>query len=219
MAEYYLSYNEMYLFVEKNLNTSDSNVVKYKAEILTALTGNFDEKKTSDITEMVSLWNNQIFQPSELLLGTRYIRVSEVAICFIEAALTSGLIDGLIQFILGQPLKLEISIVSAIVLSVKKLMSSVCSLDNWDFCIYMQAVTHFREYKKFTKDDLLSWFPEFSTKCNMHNSKWECSYCDENDNCKINALENIDDALTSLELKGIIRKNFEQNNYTFQFNK
>ena len=219
MAEYYLSYHDMYYFVENNINKNDDNVVGYKAEILTAFTGSFEGKNTCDISQMVALWDNQILQPSELLLGTRYIRVSEAAICFIEVALASGLLDGLIQFILGQPLKLEISIGSAIVLSVKNLLSSVCSLDDWDFCVYLQAVTHFRKHKKFSKNDLISWFPEFSTQCNMHTSKWECSHRDENDKCKINESKQIDDALSSLELKGIIKKNFEQNNYTFQFNK
>lgn len=220
MAEYYISYNDMFQFIEDNLKENDENVNKYKAEILTALTGDFEAKKFDDISEMVSLWDNQIIQPSELLLGTRYIRVSDVAMFFIEVALNSGLFEALIAFCLEQPIDFEMTGVFDIVLSIQKLISSVCTLDDMDFCIYMQAVTHFRKHKEFDINDLKDWFPQTSNRCNMHTSKWNCTYYNnEDDTCSIMSSDNLNKALESLEKKGILRKEYNGEKYTFQFKK
>ena len=75
MAEYYMTYNEISDELDKFLAESEeiSNISKYKAEILAAITGNYTPNDLDSVHQMVELWQNQIAQPSKLLLGDRYI--------------------------------------------------------------------------------------------------------------------------------------------------
>lgn len=220
MAEYYLSYADVLKFVEENINTENCLVSKYKAEILTAITGSIDTEKNETVGEVVSLWDNQILQQSELLLGTRYIRLNEVVLCFIEVALLSGLLDALIAYITEQPPSFSVSMSSAIVIAVRNLLATICSLENCDFCVYMQAVLNFKKHKSFSKEELFSWFPEENKKCNIpnkHIKKWDCIYCNDDGICNIIKMHKVESALESLCLKGILKKSMNNGQSFFKF--
>ena len=98
MAEYYMTYNEISDELDKFLAESEniSNISKYKAEVLAAITGNYTPNDLDSVHQMVELWQNQIAQPSKLLLGDRYIRVQSMMLEFLAAACTSGLLDSII---------------------------------------------------------------------------------------------------------------------------
>ena len=79
MAEYYISYNDLRNITDEYIAQSESRdlLERYKAEILAALTGDFEQNNLDSAQEMITLWENQTQMPSQLLLGTRYIRVQQ----------------------------------------------------------------------------------------------------------------------------------------------
>lgn len=84
MAEYYISYRELEkLFDQYITETLDnSRLLEHKAEILAALTGDYEQGNWDSANEMISLWENQINKPSQLLLGGGKIYSSTIFIDF-----------------------------------------------------------------------------------------------------------------------------------------
>ena len=221
MAEYYMTYNEISEELEKYLCQSkeSSNICKYKAEVLAAITGNYMSNDSDSAHQMVELWQNQINQPSELLLRDRYICIQSMMLHFLEVACTSGLLDAIIDSVVtGTPTGFSISIGASVSVAILELFNSVKKLDDWDFCVYMQAVTHFHKYKKFSESDLISWFPDVAAECNMHNDKWDCDYLKTDDvTCTIFSGQHIKDALESLLAKNLLKKEKENGIFVYQF--
>lgn len=216
MAEYNMTYDELKGFVENCIANSESKprLTEYKAVILAALTANANNNNPSEMKDMLSLWENQTGRPSELLLGTHYIRIKDSMLAFIEAACSSGLVDALIgpNSVSG----ITVAVASGVAHSLVKLFASVSKLGDMDFCIYMQAVCHFKAHKPFSKDDLLDWFPHGGNlTCNMHNSKWDCDFF-ENDKCSILADGGLDKALVSLIEKNLLKK-CKNKQYFYEF--
>ena len=220
MAEYYMTYSEISNELDKYLSESkeNSNIEKYKAEVLAAITGNYSQNDLDSVHQMVELWQNQIAQPSKLLFGHRYICVQSMMLSFLASACTSGLLVAIINSIAtGNLSGFNISVGSSISIAIWELLNSVKKLDNWDFCIYMQAVTHFHQYKKFSESDLISWFPDNSSACNMHNDKWDCDYLNDNDTCNMLSEQHIKESLDSLCSKNLLKKEKENGIYVYQF--
>lgn len=219
MAEYSMTYEELKNFIDECIDNSESrvNLSKHKAEILAAITTDVNDENSSDIKEVLSLWENQIGMPSELLLGTRYISIKDCVITFIEVACCSGLVDAIIS---AEPVEqITVGVLSGVVWPLIHLFTSVSSLNDLDFCIYMQAVSHFKEHKPFTEKDLLDWFPHGENlTCNIDNPKWDCEFI-ENDECTIIAEGGIEHALDSLMEKGLLKKerHDKQNFYKFSY--
>lgn len=213
MAEYNMTYDELKGFVENCIDNPESHLTDYKAAILAAVTTNVNNSNPGETGEMLSLWENQIGRPSELLLGTHYIRIKDSMLAFIEVACSSGLVDALIA---PNPVS-GITVAYGVAHSLVKLFASVSKLNDLDFCIYMQAVCHFKAHKLFSKDDLLDWFPHGENlTCNMHNSKWDCEFFD-NDKCSILADGGIDKALVSLIEKGLLNQEHKDEQYFYKF--
>ena len=223
MAEYYISYEELEELIDQYINDSiDKGVlIEHKAEILAALTGDYGQNNWDYAKEMISLWENQIDKPSQLLLGSRYISVQKIMLDFLKRACTSGLIDALIIYISqGRLTGFTVSVGSSIVVALWELFTAVKKLDDWDFCVYMQAMTHFREHREFTMDELISWLPnEEHPICNMHNDNWKCDYLEENDTCNIVRKDKIKQALKSLYDKGVLGLRKEDQKYFYKFKK
>ena len=224
MAEYYISYKELEHLLDTYISDVSDGIQlhEHKAEILSALTGDFEQGNGDSVKEMISLWENQIDSPSQLLLGTRYIQVQQIMLDFLKIACTSGFIDALITYISqGSFAGFTISVGSGIVVALWELFNSVKKLDDRDFCVYMQAVTHYREYSEFSVDDLKNWFPSGQHPvCNMHNNKWNCDYFEETSNiCKMLSDQKLEDALKSLYDKGLLMKRKDNRKYVFKFKK
>ena len=217
MAEYKMSYDELQGFIDEAINNSHGNkdkLLSHKAEILTALTGVFADEPMANQKEqnqLMELWTNQQGEKSKLLLGKRYIRIYDGMLAFLEAFLTGGFCDVVLDMVLGVPFPAAITVgaVSSVVSVIVKIFSEAASLEDFDFCLYMQAVTHFYEKKEFSMDDIISWYPSGST-CNMHNSKWDCCHVVPNDKCGVN-IKDIDDIVKSLYDKGILNCRHEGN--------
>ena len=222
VAEYYISYKEMCDIVEEYISTAEQHdlLKQYKNEILAALTGDFGKGDLNSVQEMISLWENQEKKPSQLLLGTRYIRVQQSMMDFLEMLLTSGVADALIEYIAqGSFAGFTVSAGTSVAFALWKLFNNVKTLDDWDFCVYMQATTHFKAHKDFTLEDLKSWMPSSEHPiCNMHNSKWDCDYwIEESDTCIIQENQKLTDAVNSLCDKGLLSRRKEDNKYIFKF--
>ena len=217
MAEYNMTYEELKNYIDECVEKSESkdDLLRYKAEILAALTTNANNENSSKMKDMLSLWQNQIGTPSELLLGTRYIRIKDSMIAFIEGACSSGLVDVLIS---SNPVtSITVGVISGVMFSLIELFTSVSELNDLDFCIYMQAVCHFKRHKIFTKNDLLNWFPHGDNlTCNMHTSRWDCEFF-ENDKCSIIASDGIEQALESLIEKNLLIKERKEKQNCYKF--
>ncbi len=215
MAEYKMSYDELQKFIDEAINNSYGNkdiLSSHKAEILTALTGVFADESIANQKEqnqLMELWTNQQNEKSQLLLGKRYIRIYDGMLAFLEAFLTGGLCDVIFDVALGVtlPAALTVGAVSSIVTVIVKVFSEAASLEDFDFCLYMQLVTHFYEKKEFSKDDIISWYPSGGI-CNMHTSKWDCCHLESNDKCSVEE-KDIDEILQSLYDKEILNYRHE----------
>lgn len=219
MAEYHMTYSELKDFIDICIKGSENQntLSEYKAEILAALTVNVNNDNSIEAKDILSLWENQIGTPSELLLGTRYICIKDSMITFIKGAFSSGLVDTLISDTPASAI--TVGVASGVVFSLIELFTKVNSLNDLDFCIFMQAVHHFKKHKYFTKDDLLDWFPHGGNLiCNMHNSKWDCEFL-ENDKCSIIQDNGIEQALGSLIEKNLLTKEHleKKDFYKFKF--
>lgn len=222
MAEYYMTYDELSDVLDDLIEkaTDNENLYKYKAEILAALTGNYDRNDYDSVNENVTLWENQLSNNSEAVFGTRYIRVQSIMLSCLGTLCTSGLLDAVIMYaVTGNVSGFSISVGATVTIAIWELFNLVKKLDDWDFCIYMQAATHFREHKEFTKNDLIDWLPGPEKNiCNMHDSRWDCDYRTDKDECDIINQNAIDDSIESLISKNLLEKNKEKRGtYTFKF--
>lgn len=221
MAEYYISYSEIAKIIDQFIDNTDNNnmLIKYKAEILAALTGDFEQNKVETVDEMIFLWKNQIKKPSQLLLGSRYIRINKIMMDFLNVAFTSGFIDAIIVYSSqGKFSGFTISVGATIAIALWDLFSNVKKLDDWDFCIYMQALTHYKNHHTFTIDELKDWLPKGDNAiCNMHNNKWDCDYFQDDETCNLVSGGYIEKALKSLVDKGLLSLKKINHKYTFKF--
>lgn len=222
MAEYYISYNDLRNITDEYIAQSESRdlLERYKAEILAALTGDFEQNNLDSAQEMITLWENQTQMPSQLLLGTRYIRVQQSMIDLLKTALTSGVIEAIILYeTQGNSKGFTVSLGLSIAIKIWDLFNDAKTLDDWDFCIYMQAVTHFKKHKGFTMKEIREWMPTVSApNCNMHNSTWNCDYLNDDDTCSIREEQKLDYAIKSLCDKELLAKSKDGNEYVFKFN-
>lgn len=213
-----MTYEELMQFVDECIEKSEhqDNLLKCKSKILASLTVNDNNNNSMEIKDdMLDLWENQIGTPSELLLGTRYIRIKDSMISFVELALCSGLLDALISA--NSISGITLSVGAGVLCSLLDLFTNVSKLDDLDFCIYMQAVCHFKEHKCFTKKDLLEWFPHGAEHiCNMQTSKWDCEFIDH-EQCRIISDNGIDEALDSLMRKNLLTVDRTDKQYRYKF--
>lgn len=75
MAEYHMTYEEIASIVDEAIGKAEKqeNLRTYQSAIMAAITGNYEQDNYKEVSEMITLWDNMILQPSQLLLGTRYI--------------------------------------------------------------------------------------------------------------------------------------------------
>lgn len=221
MAEYYISYSDLENVLSKFIakSTNQEFLTEHKSEMLAALTGNFEENNSDAVKNLVSFWENQIEEPAQLLVGRKYILMQSVLCDFLEMAITSGAVETMILFFMRSgnvffPLTGTLSIA----FGLWKVFSSVKELDDDDFCVYMQTMTHYREYKKFTKDDLMLWFPNGNfPKCNMHNSTWNCEFLGRDDTCSMVCANNLDKSIKALIDKGLLVKEKVNDGIEYKF--
>ena len=213
MAEYYMSYQEILdeveRFIEEAPEENQDNLNTYKAQIMAAITADYEDQEIQ-MEDVTQLWQNQLTKKSEMRIGHKYICVQKIMLDFLQIFINSGLADALITSLTtGNPLvmpSMSLSSSTGVAIPLWNLFQSVKNLDDWDFCIYFQALTHFREHKEFTLAELKEWIPSAETKQrNMHTHEWDCTYYSKNDDsCNLHKNESLNSALKSLHDKKIL---------------
>lgn len=220
MAEYHMTYEEIASVVDEAIREAkeQENLQAYQPAIMAAITGDYEQDNLKEIPEMITLWKNMIAKPSQLLLGTRYIRIQGVMIEVIKLALTSGFVDALITYITGGSVGFSVSLGTTVAITLYDLFGRASKLEDDDFCVYLQAMTHYHQYRAFTEEDLMDWFPHGGNDiCNMHNSTWRCDHLKDGDICGVDR-QKIQSALNTLRCKGILKREKDDNGqYTFCF--
>lgn len=223
MAEYLMTYEEIASVVEEAIEKAENreNLRACQPIIMAAITGDYEQKNPEETSKMIDLWKNTIAEPSQLLLGTRYIRISEIMIEIIRQALISGLVDNLIiSHTGGEPLGFSAALAAEMVFALYDLFTRASKLERDEHCIYLQAMAHYHQHKAFTEDDLVDWFPHGeNAACNIHNPalSLQCDHRQNGDFCGMDR-QKINDALRHLVSKGILKpKEDDDNKYTICF--
>lgn len=164
--------------IEKNHELKD-----FREDLVDMLSCN-----TSDITDIMSedmenenSWPFEKKEPTQLYIrDSRYhIRIKDLVIDFFENVFTGALLDAM-QFWFGLSSMASFSsigITRDFILFVKRIVTEyVVKLDNTEFCIYLQIITHLKEHQEFSVNELKTWLPMGAEKlCNMPTDKWNCS--------------------------------------------
>lgn len=213
---------ECYGLGEDGSKLSESDLEKISC-VLAALTGNYDIHRLDlpkQTDNLICTWENELsVSKNEFVIGKHYIRISGILLFFISAAASTGLLDmGIQQFTAGTPILISASQPVNVVLGLVQWFQTVQDLDDDDFCVYMQAVTHSKQHKQFTENELLNWFPHGENQtCNMHNSKWDCAFLNRSDMCEIIAKDKLNDSIKSLEKKKLLKSVTGSDMKTFRF--
>lgn len=220
MAEFYISYEDIVSLVNKWTDATPQFKLTqlYKSEILAAITCNLDVNEAT-VSNVVSWWKNTVSEPSQFVLRTKYISLKDIMLIFLEQAIASGAIETIISIAIAEhQLVVPISTSSNIAIMIFKWLKSCNSLENDDFCVYLQARMHscvnFCTNNEFTVKDLIDWFPQNGDTCNAHDSRWDCEYMKDD---KCSAHDHINCMLKSLKDKNILTYNEKTKKYSFKW--
>lgn len=210
MAEYQMTINELEEYVDlciqeykKKLNKVDWEV--YKVALMAALTMKniHGEAELDTARNVTTLWNNKIEKNSEFLFGKKYIKIRDIMIPAIRSLLITGFLDGVILSLSAGSLAIPaIAALSNASFELYNVFKNASELDDLSLCIYLEACNHKKKHKKFTMDELKSWYAQRASSCFHTKGKWVCCH-DKNGNCSITE-RNLETALKSLCGKGFM---------------
>lgn len=203
--------------IEKNQELKD-----FREDLVDMLSCN-----TPDITNIMSedmdnesSWPFEKKEPTQLYIrDSRYhIRIKDLVIDFFENVFTGALLDAMLFWfgLSGMAGVSSIGITRDFILFVKRIVKEyVVKLDDTEFCIYLQVITHLKEHQEFSVDELKSWLPMGTeNSCNMHTDKWNCTYMREG-KCYFNQ-DKIEEILQKMVSKHIIDYS-ENNTYKIRY--
>ena len=213
MANYYMNYIELTDLLEEYIALSEHPdfYEAHKAELLSALTGDFREQEPETPRELMELWDNQLREPSQLLLGNKYISVKAAFLEFLKVAFQTGFLEEMIRFFVEQgEAEFPFRQGSVTVFRMYLWFQSIADLTDGEICVYLQAMTHYREYRGFTLEQLKAWMPEAEhPRCNMHRENCDCDHRSEGDLCDLWQGEALERTVEALSKKGILIKNVD----------
>ncbi len=224
MAELQITLEDLENYIDNCLSSCHLKYDKkfYKISIMSALT--MDDSSNA-ITQQehaknaADLWYNKIETNSKLLCGKKYIKIKDTILAFIRATLISGFIDGIILSSIN-PTNIAIPIVAATsnaALEIHKVIKDSYCLEDNNFCVYFQAVAHHKKHKKFTVEDVKSWFPnDINCKCNITQEKWDCEFISAG-KCEYLSKADILNTLEALCDKKILNKTVKKDKVFYQF--
>ena len=225
MADYRMTNEECYEFLtkifEETTALSPEEKELEKQIVFSALFCAFESKDENNNPtynkekKHIEKWDNTVDVPSEFLVGKKYILIQDSVLALVKGSIEAGLIDVLVKTA-GVTTTPVLIITCAIALY--EIFSNASSLDDGDFCVYYQAMTHHSK-GDFSIDDLKSWLPSGTNiSCNMHNSSWVCDYYKSaDDSCSFCDDLKIKTALDSLEDKKLITKHKHGDIYRYSF--
>ncbi len=203
--------------IEKNQKLKD-----FREDLIDMLVCNTPD--ISDVTpedkECESSWPYEKKEPTQLYIrDSRYhIRIKDLVIDFFENVFTGALLDAMLFWfgISDMGAVSSIGITREFILFVKRVVKEyVVKLDNTNFCIYLQIITHLKEHQEFSVDELKEWLPKpIEESCNMHTDKWNCADMIEG-KCCFNQ-DTLKELLQKMESKNIIEYS-ENNTYKIKY--
>lgn len=224
MAELQITLDDLENYIDNCLLSCDLKHDKklYKISIMSALTmanSSNEIKQHEHAKDAAELWYNKIETNSMLLCGKKYIKIKDVILALIRAALISGFIDSVIfaNMAIANPTIPIVATTSNAAIEIHKVIRDAYCLEDNDFCVYFQAVAHHKKHKKFTAEDLISWFPnDNDCKCNITQEKWDCEY-NVAGKCEYLSKANISNTLQSLCEKNILKETTKKDKIFYQF--
>lgn len=162
---------------------------------------------------------NDIDTPSRYhgVIGTKFVSISDIGMDFLAFIMCNGSADYIVycasnQSFVAPSAGLAMGLAYFIYSELKK----VVQLRGDEYCIYKQAVTHFRRHEEFSLLDMIEWLPDQNRNCNMHNDKLYCRYRDD-DFCILRCQkEKVLDTMQMMVDKGILKSGKNKN--TFRLN-
>lgn len=119
------------------------------------------------------------------LVGTKFVELSDIAVDFIQFIVCDGALTYMLDCLNNNSIVapgVPMSVAAAIF--IYRLLKKAIQLNGYEYCLYKQAVTHFRRFEDFSLDDMVGWLPEYNSRCNMHCNELYCRYR-KNDKCII----------------------------------
>lgn len=192
MAVFEVSRDYLEKFIDQKIETNKT-LIDFREELIDVLVTN-----TSDIDFVGDCdddnWPFEKKEPTQFYIrDSRYhIRIKDLVVDFFENVFTGSLLDAML-FWFGLSTAASVStiaITKEFILFVKRVIKEyVIKLDNSEFCIYLQIITHLKEHTAFTFEELLLWLPKNDGDlCNMQTNKWLCPYKGQNQ-CRIDEEE------------------------------
>ncbi len=191
--------------IEKNQRLKD-----FREDLVDMLASNTPDPGDFRLEDMEneSSWPYEKKEPTQLYIrDSRYhIRIKDLVVDFFENVFTGALLDAML-FWFGLSSVAEcssIGITKDFILFVKRVVKEyVIKLDNTEFCIYLQAITHLKEHQEFSVDEIKGWLPAgVGSLCNMSTDKWNCS--DRISGKCYFAIDKLDKILQKMVSKNII---------------
>lgn len=191
--------------IEKNQEFRD-----FREDLIDMLTSNTVDSSDfalEDIRDENS-WPYEKKEPTQLYIrDSRYhIRIKDVVVDFLENVLSGALLDAMLHYFglsSGAEASLKDITVDFILFVKRVIKEYVVKLDNTEFCIYLQIITHLKEHQEFSAEEIKGWLPAgVGRRCNMPTDKWACP--DLNDGaCGFDA-DKLNKILEKMEKKNII---------------
>lgn len=203
--------------IEKNQKLKD-----FREDLIDMLASNTPDPNDFMLedTGNESSWPYEKKEPTQLYIrDSRYhIRIKDLVVDFFENVFTGALLDAML-FWFGLSSVAEVSsigITKDFILFVKRVVKEyVIKLDNTEFCIYLQAITHLKEHQEFSIDEIKGWLPVgVGSLCNMYTDKWNCP--DLNHGMCYFTVDKLEGILQKMVSKNIIEYS-ENNTYKIKY--
>lgn len=197
------SYLEQFVDVQIEKNTDFS---EYRNELIDMLVNNEPEIDVNMYNEDV--WPFEKREPTQFYVkNSRYhIRIKDLVVDFFENIFAGFLLEPMLVWfgIVSGAGVAGVGITGEFIFFLRRVIKEyVVKLDNTEFCLYLQIITHLREHQEFSLEDIKKWLPEsIGDECNMSTEKWNCPSKDQG-KCKIDK-NNVEIILKKMVLKNII---------------
>ena len=111
------------------------------------------------------------------IVGTTFVPISDIGIDFIAFIMCNGPADYVMYCLDNKSFMYPgIALSTATAYFVYSELKKVVKLTGYEYCIYKQAVTHFKRHEDFSLEDMRDWLPIENKECNMHHNKLYCKY-------------------------------------------
>ena len=178
MAVFEVSKQYIEQFVDKQIK-KNQDFKEFRSELIDMLVNN--EPQLDGDLEDEEEWLFEKKEPTQLYIrdSRHHIRIKDLVVDFIENIFTGFLLEPMLiwfNIVNGSGISV-VGITGAFILFLKRVIKEyIVKLDDTEFCIYLQVITHFKEHQEFTVEDLKEWLPESrENDCNMPTEKWNCS--------------------------------------------